>query len=209
MTEKENKFATHAEDYLTQWKTLDSRARKIFTNSNRETLEKRTKRVESIFRQYGIFDNFVDIGMPKSEREQDSKPALQIVDAVSESDFERDGAVKTVDLVRGRFKSAYSQDLLVAASKTLWFKFRAPIIVCDRLTITALCLERSGLEYQIFCDKWRKKFDAHKNEIREACTKLSQGCLDDGQEITSQPWFEERVFDLYLMFLGRCKESSS
>ena len=208
MTETENKFADYAEAYLKQWKTLDKRGREIFTNPKDKSLKERAKALDGVLWKYCVNDNFEGKGTPREQR--DFETILKIVDEIPESELSRDEALATMERVYKKFCKHYPQRPFVATSKILWLKFRSPIVVYDKYVAIVVRLKWNDptFTYEIFCDKWRKKFEANEKEIREACAKLPQGCLDGEEEITSQPWFEERVFDLYLVALGKEIEAS-
>ena len=201
MTKTKNKFDVYAEGYFTNlWQPTDSEACEIFTNPKNESLEKRAKRVKPIFApsKYRIDDNF-EPKTPESKR--DFKPVLEIVDAVQKSELDSDGAVQTVERVIKEFHGRYGRTLLVAASKTLWFKFKSPIVIIDKRVKKSLGLEGNGCYEDLF-RKWHEDFKEQKQEISCACARLSQK-HPGNEDVILAPWFEERVFDICLWEEGK------
>ena len=192
MTATKQEYAECAERYLRLWKSTDSIACPIFANPQRELSEGLWKDVDRILCEYGIDCNF-----PEKRYEK----IFEVVDAVSESDLKRDGVVKTVDRVQNEFKRIYGEHLIVAASKTLWFKFQSPIVVIDSRAEGALKIEYQGPRYEIFFRAWQDKFKQEKGKISEACAELAQTHPNHNDKICL-PWFAERVLDRYLWEKG-------
>ena len=195
-----NKYDKYAEEYLSQWKVLDADACDILTNPSGESLEKRAKKLDGVLWDYGINDNFEGKQTPREKR--DFKPILEIVDAVSESDLKRDGAVKTVERVYQKFFECYGRRTLVATSKILWFKFQSPIVIRDSRAMKALGLKEKQCSYDIFYSEWHKKFKAEEAAISKACDELAKK-HPEYKKIISERSFRERVFDICLWNEGK------
>ena len=146
-----------------------------------------------------------DIGRARYE------PLLEIIDKVSASDFSGD-TVKSISKVQKRISKAYGdRGVLSITTKLLWLKIRDPIIIYDSQARRALNTESGDLSG--FYEAWRTEFDAHSNVIATVCSKLSsvsKYCCDQTiatpahvRAISMQPWFQERVFDVYLWHEGQ------
>ena len=109
------------------------------------------------------------------------------------------------------FKDAGFGHNISAASKLLWLSNLSPYIIYDSRVFTALQgkFEHSEdqRDYQAYCNSWRKAYDKHSQEIKTAVNSLPSvraflpGITPpDDQLLTTvnEPWFRERVFDIYL-----------
>ncbi len=86
---------------------------------------------------------------------------------------------------------------------------KSPIIIYDRRARKALRTKPDDLgEYY---SRWREEFNLSYDEIAAACALLSRvheysapdaPSPQDVEKIASQPWFKERVFDVYLWSKG-------
>lgn len=65
--------------------------------------------------------------------------------------------------------------------------------------------------YAEYCQSWRKEYGLHKNDVQNASAKLVQmhsffpAWHADSKSMATlfrQPWFLERVFDIYLWEMG-------
>ena len=192
MTATKQEYAQCAERYLRFWEDTDSIACPIFANPQREWSEGLWEDVDRILCEYGIDCNF-----PEKRYEK----VFEVIDAVSASDLKRDGVVKTVDRVQNEFKRFYGKHLIVAASKTLWFKFQAPIVIIDSRAEGALKIEYQGPRYEIFFRAWQDEFKQEKGKISDACAELAQ-IHPKHKDKVCLPWFAERVLDRYLWEKG-------
>ena len=197
MTEIKNKYARHAEKYLRWLGHADRDAFEIFAPSQRGWSEKRRKDLSWMLSTEGYKVARTILTTPeKSKGKRRFEPIFDIVDKVS-SVSNRSEAIEAVEHVRIELRKFYHRDLLVAASKILWFKFKSPIIICDNLATGALNLDRNRLDYKTFYNEWYKRFTEEEPQISKACAELvkkHQGSKGD----ISQLWFRERVFDFYL-----------
>ena len=200
MTATKQEYTQCAERYLNFWEDTDSIACPIFANPQRKWSESLQEEVNRILCNYGIDCNFPE-ECEVAKNKNRFEPVLDIIDMVSESDLERDGVVKTVDRVREEFKDFYDKNLIVAASKTLWFKFQAPIVIIDSRAEGALKIEYQGPRYEIFFRAWQDEFKQEKGKISDACAELAQTHPNHNDKICL-PWFAERVLDRYLWEKG-------
>lgn len=85
---------------------------------------------------------------------------------------------------------------------------RSPIVIYDSQARKALGVDNIEAYYS----KWRDKYDGYDQQIRDACTSLRNvheytkkpevTTPEYIAETTKQPWFRERVFDVYLWQRG-------
>jgi hypothetical protein len=107
-----------------------------------------------------------------------------------------------------QLNEAYHRNAQSAASKLLWLRYKAPIIIFDDLARKALC-EREQThnlyDYSVYCKAWTKNYKEHQQTIKEASGDLINVSrffpTGDEFEITrviNQEWFFQRVFDNFL-----------
>ena len=123
----------------------------------------------------------------------------------------------SVEILAQEFANAFNENIS-AASKLLWLVHRRPFLIYDSRAVTAL--ERSGCTFQTrdyadFEKAWRSEYVKHADAIEAAVAELprlqaftrhwhpSESSI---RELAEQPWFRERVFDLYLWEKGAKKE---
>ena len=121
---------------------------------------------------------------------------------------------RVIELAR-RFKECFDQFNLSAASKLLWLRDRSPYLLYDMRAVTAL--GRLGnkfkkADYRAYFEIWTKEYEKRRRPISDA----SRGLValpknytaafylvdDELAKIVHEPWFCERVFDIYLWELG-------
>jgi len=146
--------------------------------------------------------------------QQDSS-AQWILDSLAsvDSDGNLSKTEKVVELAT-RFKRKFGQFNLSAASKLLWLKHIREYIILDSRAIAALHKlgHRFGKRnYVEYCRAWRYEYVCHAKNIRTASAKLVKmrdffpAWHTDSKamsKLLSQPWFRERVFDIYLWEVG-------
>ena len=91
-------------------------------------------------------------------------------------------------------------------TKFLWLKIKQPILIYDAQA--RIALETKDGDLAGYYKKWQEKFKIKQYEIEDVCSKLPNMYLyahskDDVtkqyiKRISSEPWFHERVFDIYL-----------
>jgi hypothetical protein len=102
-------------------------------------------------------------------------------------------------------------------TKFLWLKLKRPIIMYDSQARIALGTKNDNLTD--YYEKWLKNFDKCEDQIKQACAKLSNLHLytvnyemereEYIKSISSERWFHERVFDIYLWNKGKNKMAST
>jgi hypothetical protein len=113
-----------------------------------------------------------------------------------------------------RFKESFNRFNLAAASKLLWLKHRWPYIIYDSRAVNALrglgCKFQTA-NYTEYCKCWRNEYGGCQKQIKQAGSRLhvvraflpsSFAKKAELMALASQPWFLERVFDIYLWETG-------
>jgi hypothetical protein len=113
-----------------------------------------------------------------------------------------------------RFREHFGQFNLSAASKLLWLRDRSPYLIYDARAVTAL--RRLGNKrfdsYASYYEAWQREYNERSGTIAAA----AHGLVDLPREYTAaflltdselsklvhEPWFCERVFDIYLWEVG-------
>jgi hypothetical protein len=152
---------------------------------------------------YGISRNFSDVERLEWRR---YRPVLQVLRTASPP--AEDDGVDCVLLFEMELKRITGKDLLSAASKMLWMRFKHPIVIYDSLTwkyfVGRGVLNDTKSSYGQFCSEWRAEFDRKLPEIQQACRELipfrrftlaKDMDATKLEEITGSLWFHERVFD--------------
>jgi len=101
-----------------------------------------------------------------------------------------------------------------AASKLLWLRKRYPVLIIDKWAKKSLMdrgLPRTA-DYEQYSQAWRAEFKSNEKAIQNACKKL-KGAKEFSAfwekidreviEIANASWFQERVFDMHLLYLGK------
>lgn len=136
---------------------------------------------------------------------------LNLIDSLTAADFADDRLLPKLNDFRARISKAYGNlDALSATTKFLWLKVQSPIIIFDRRARAALRSKPADIED--FCHRWRNSFEVHAPEIARVCSNLLEVrryCVDPEavtprfmEQVVSQAWFHERVFDIYLWTVG-------
>lgn len=136
---------------------------------------------------------------------------LNIIDPLTEADFAGDELLPKLSAIRKQISARYGgSDVLSGTTKFLWLKVQSPIIIFDGQARVALDTKYADIDG--FYVRWRNSYEIHALEIAQACSNLDQVrryCVDPAavtprfiDRVASQPWFHERVFDIYLWTLG-------
>jgi hypothetical protein len=138
------------------------------------------------------------------------KPVLDVIDALDPSTFQEPRLIRSIEHVRSQISERYrGRGVTSLTTKFLWLKMKSPIIIYDRRARRALRTEPDDLEE--YYSRWRKEFNLSCDEINAACASLPTVHVYSAPDaptrqsvegIASQPWFKERVFDVYLWSLG-------
>ena len=143
---------------------------------------------------------------------------LNLIDSLTAADFAGDRMLPKLNDIRGQISEAYGDlDALSATTKFLWLRLQSPIIIFDRQARTALQSKHADIDD--FYHRWRTSFEVHAPEIAQVCSNLievRQYCIDPKamtpsfmEQVASQTWFHERVFDIFLWTVGGRAELKS
>jgi hypothetical protein len=193
--------------YLDMWLKHDKNCHEILNHGSPEqklvAITKATK-FYSVARTLPK-DYDVDINKPRYE------PILEIIDGINANDFVNN-PLDAIKRVNGQISNAYGNNgVLSATTKLLWLKVRSPVIIYDAQVRRALNTEAGNFE--AFYQAWQNDYENHREEIAAVCAQLStvaryaynQDIATEAyvREISAQPWFQERVFDVYLWDRGQ------
>ena len=113
-----------------------------------------------------------------------------------------------------QFRKSFNRFNLAAASKLLWLKHRWPYIIYDSRAVKALRALGCNFQnanYSEYCKCWRNQYSRRQKRINQAASRLhvvriflpqGHGTKAELTALASQPWFLERVFDIYLWEMG-------
>ena len=187
--------------FLLQWERSEK-------NLHRKMKE--TPRIEDIRRSLRYFQvarNFS--GLKDDGRAQMVSQALESIDLKIDLTPEQ-----KVNELAYCFKRDFNQFNLSAASKLFWLKHRMPYIIYDSRAVGALKALGHTFEnrnYAAYCKAWRKQYRLDRGNIKTAASRLIEirGFLpaphvdeEALSKLTRQPWFLERVLDIYLWEAG-------
>lgn len=197
-------FSLH---YLNMWLRHD---RFYHESINNGTRKERLVSIKKAATYYKVARNLPkeydeDIGYERYE------PIVKILDKAIASDFSGD-TVKSISKVQDKISRAYGhRGVLSITTKLLWLKIRDPIIIYDSQARKALNTEDGDLSG--FCEAWRDEYSRHDKTIASVCGglhRVAKYSCDQSiatpkyvQEVSAQPWFQERVFDVYLWHKGQ------
>lgn len=203
--------------YLNQWLTYDRHYCQALSNSNNNNNDddKKLTALKNAASFYRVARNLpsefdVKKGLARYQ------PVLEILDTVNQNQFSNSNnnnnkpVKKILDIEKTISQKYGNRRVLSLTTKFLWLKIKQPIIIYDSQARIALELKTDDL--QAYYNKWHKHFEKHKNQIKEACSKLPElhlytadkeaGTPKYIKEITTKSWFHERVFDIFLWNKG-------
>jgi hypothetical protein len=139
------------------------------------------------------------------------KPVLDVIDALDPMTFQGTQLIPSIMNARSQISGKYGyKGVTSLTTKFLWLKMKSPIVIYDSRARKALGTKPEDIG--TYYSRWREQFDSSCNEISAACAKLpivheyseapEVGTPQYIEGIASQPWFKERVFDVYLWSLG-------
>lgn len=122
--------------------------------------------------------------------------------------------VAKVESLTEEFTNDFEKSNLSAATKLLWLRYRGPYRIYDARAVRALkCRGRrfNSRNYGQYAEAWQLEFHTKQVCIDSAIDLLPglQPFLSQWHEtttsirqLTTQQWFQERIFDIYLWELG-------
>ncbi len=125
-------------------------------------------------------------------------------------DVNLDNVVDVVGEVQEQISGHYGgRNVLSATTKFLWLKVKSPIRIYDQQAHKALDTEDK--DFISFNEAFTDRYDKCEEKIKEACSNLksilSYSVRPDMKheelaKLVSEPWFRERVLDIYLWNQG-------
>lgn len=139
------------------------------------------------------------------------KPVLDAIDALAPITFQEAQLIPSIMDIMSQISQRYGgRGVMSLTTKFLWLKMKSPIVIYDSQARKALGTNPGDI--RAYYSRWREQFNSSCNEINAACASLpivhEYSVAPDVatpqyiEGIASQPWFKERVFDVYLWSLG-------
>lgn len=196
--------------YLNQWLEHDS----IYSEQLKsDSFEVRLKGFSTACTFYGIARNLpkkFDLGVKLRRYE----PALKLLDKFDADSLKQS---KPLDVINAQLafemqlSKIYGGDRVISLmTKILWLKYQTSVIIYDSRAKNTLGFKSDDLaRYTI---KWLEEFLTHEQEIVQSCKRLKDvqkysinpqlATKEYVSNVSSQTWFQERVFDMYLWHHG-------
>ena len=192
--------------YLNQWLTYERGYCEALSNGNKEQKLSTLKSAGSF---YSVARN-----LPREfdEKEGRYQPVLTILDSVSKERFpskeKLTQTVSKISEIEQKISKKYGKrKVLSLTTKFLWLKIKEPIIIYDSQAENAVGSKKGNLAD--YYEKWTAGFEKHKKQIEKVCSQLpklhlyavghKRGTIE---EVSSKPWFQKRVYDVYLWGKG-------
>jgi hypothetical protein len=199
-------FALH---YLELWLSKDRRFCKALAGGNETEKLGALKEAAAFYRVARNLAKVHDV-----EKQENKvlryKPVLDVIDALDPIAFQGARLTTSIMEVERKISLRYGdRRVLSLTTKFLWLKMRSPILIYDSRARKALRARLGDIDD--YYSRWRTEFDSFGNEINAACEllhKVHEYSAPNAatpryiQEIASQLWFKERVFDVYLWDSG-------
>lgn len=192
--------------YLNQWLVYDRVYCQALSSRKQETKISALKSAAGFYR--------VARNLPREFDEKKGlaryQPILEIIDLVRKAQFKDNPVNKILEVERLISKKYGGQSVLSLTTKFLWLKIKQPILIYDSQARIAIGANSGDL--LDYYKKWQEGFEKHKKSIEEACAGLPElhlyavdqeaGTKEHIKELSSELWFQERVFDIYLWNKG-------
>lgn len=192
--------------YLNQWLTYDRGYCQALSSGDQETKLSALKSAGGFYRVARNLPREFDVKKGFARYQ----PVLEILDSVSKKQFKGHPVDKILE-IKSEISAKYGgRNVLSLTTKFLWLKIKQPILIYDSRARIAVGSNNGGL--RAYYEEWHNAFRKHQNEIKKICTKLPDlhlyaveqevGTKKYIKEVSSQSWFHERVFDIYLWNKG-------
>jgi len=191
--------------YLNQWLEKDSNYCHVLANGNKKEKLQILKSAAGFYRIARNLPTKFDQGQGLIRYE----PVLEIIDTVTPQDFSNNTISRIREIEKLLSEKYGRRTVLSLTTKFLWIKIKSPIIIYDSQARIAIGSENGDLES--YYDAWKAAFKENQKQIETACRKLSNLTLytvnpyidsEYISEVSSNDWFHERVFDIYLWNKG-------
>ena len=118
-------------------------------------------------------------------------------------------SIEMVNELAARFSSEFNQTNLSAASKLLWFRYRSPFVIYDdraNRALKQLGHKFDKRSYEEYASAWNVAYNQSRGEVFAAAGLIPSlhpffaDSIDSPslELLAREPWFLERVFDIYL-----------
>ena len=192
--------------YLNQWLTYDRGYCQALSSSDEARKLSVLKNAGGFYRVARNLPRKFDEGKGLKRYQ----PVLEILDSVNSEQFKHNSVKKILE-IKDKISAQYgNKGALSLTTKFLWLKIKQPVLIYDSQARIAVGANDGDLVgyYQM----WHEDFEKHQTQIKKACAQLSNlhlYAVDQGtgtktyiKELSSKPWFHERVFDIYLWSKG-------
>ena len=192
--------------YLNQWLTYDRGYCQALSNGTKE------EKLSTLKSAGGFYSVARNLPREFDEKEGRYQPVLTILDSVSKERFpskeKLTQTVSKISEIEQKISKKYGKrKVLSLTTKFLWLKIKEPIIIYDSQAENAVGSKKGNLAD--YYEKWTDGFKKHKKQIEKACSQLpklhlyavghKRGTIE---EVSSKPWFQKRVYDVYLWGKG-------
>lgn len=192
--------------YLNQWLSNDRKYCQVLSNEDKKNKLEVLKEAGSFYR--------VARNLPSKFDEKKGlnryAPVLDILNEIEECQFQDNPAQEIININKEISKRYGKKSVLSLTTKFLWLKIKQPILIYDSQARKALGTKDGDLVN--YYKKWHGEFRTNQHDIKKACSKLPDlhlyafdqkfGTKGYIKDVSSQPWFHERVFDIYLWGKG-------
>ncbi len=191
--------------YLNDWYWWD---KPFIDRLGKEDKSERLEALHDAAKFYKVTRNF-----KKVKENNRLELALNLLEDVQEP-VDSKNIDKAVNDLSEALKAEYGRSAISASSKFLWLRFKSPVIIYDSRALgwlTANGFKPSDRSYSSFRENWLKVFQEKEQEIKSSCADLhavkeyshaNTATDSEIQQLVSETWFHERVFDKYLWFYG-------
>ena len=202
--------------YLNQWLTYDLGYCEALSSGTKE------EKLSTLKSAGGFYSVARNLPTKYDEKEGRYQPVLTILDSVSKEEFpdnteSKEQFPQTVSKIleiEKKISEKYGKRIVLSlTTKFLWLKIKEPIIIYDSQAANAVGSKNGVLtDYDVLADyyeKWTAGFEKHKKQIEKVCSQLpklhlyavghKRGTIE---EVSSKPWFQKRVYDVYLWGKG-------
>lgn len=197
-------FEYCAFQYLNIYFDNDKKCHEALVNSNKNDKLKALKKAGNFYSVARNLPREYDIDAGKERYE----PVLEILDLITKDQVARESPVIFVKKIQDQISEQYGKrGVLSLTTKFLWLKIKQPSILIYDSQVKEVLKTQNG-DYETYYKKWKDEYKKHEDDIRQTCLKLYEqhlylrnqydGLKDEIKEISSEPWFHERVFDTYL-----------
>lgn len=192
--------------YLNLWSENDKSCTEALSGNNQEKKLIALKKSANVFKIARNLQTQYDVGKGLKRY----APVLKILDKVNLTNIKKEPVIEIRKIEKLISNKYGNSEVLSLTTKFLWLKVQSPVLIYDSQAQKALGTRVGDLED--FYHRWHIEYNLKEDEINNACSKLKglYRYMKSSNEITkeevgmisSQKWFRERVFDIYLWNIG-------